>query len=504
MKALIPTRASSLLGVTNHLIDTSGTILRCGIPLIWEETEVDVSSIFQGVRGPRYSEKPVFHRKPVGTVDGRSPFESNVGIYLPCLLTYDCSESWMSRPGCTIAVQWGYSTSGGLFSRISYTIRVSIAYVDKKGVYRYCQLAASPYVGKNGWGKGSISYYPNSNAFPSGFASALRTTVFSAAITSGATQFIGDTYSLEERVRIGYVIKNIDYDAIFRHVERELSRFTSTAGYSPNFLTDLRAPTDPPPDLLNEGSRAAGEIVIDGTNYHHNLLVQRSFLSACNSVPRLGDNNISNIAEFVSFLYNLIIRRKVEIPQSLSQAWLSYRYQYKTTKGDIETAISFMRRHAQRYLRSTGLKIYGFHAIEYNGVTIQCRCTLVLKERELSYVNKIWNALDRWGLKPNFYIVWDMIPYSFVVDWFIPVGSVLEVWDASGRFISEHYEFSDIIYSMSYLSESSSGFLWKTYRRWVEKAPPQLDGYYMFEDAGKSKVWNYRALDATSLTLGGK
>jgi hypothetical protein len=353
-----------------------------------------------------------------------------------------------------------------------------------------------------GWNKGGISYYPNSNPFPSGFASKMRDIAYAATIVAGAQAIIGETYSYENRVMFGRGIKDIDYSALNYIWQEYKDKFRSTAGYTVSFVTDTSLPMDPPEDLLSEGMRSQGEVVINVSNYHHNLLVQRSFLSACESVPRLGENNISNIAEFVSFLYNLIIRRKVEIPESLSQAWLSYRYQYKTTKGDIETAIAFMRRHAQKYLRSTGLKVYGAHTIDYGGVKVLCRCTLVIKERELSYVNKIWSALDRYGLKPDFYIVWDMIPYSFIVDWFIPVGGILETWDANKRYSSENYEFSDIIYSISYESDASSGLRWKTYRRWIEKATPQLDGYYQLEDAGISKAWNYRLLDAASLTLG--
>lgn len=41
---------------------------------------------------------------------------------------------------------------------------------------------------------------------------------------------------------------------------------------------------------------------------------------------------------------------------------------------------------------------------------------------------QIWNALEKFGLDPSAGQVWDLIPYSFVVDWFLPLGDSLKYY----------------------------------------------------------------------------
>jgi len=42
----------------------------------------------------------------------------------------------------------------------------------------------------------------------------------------------------------------------------------------------------------------------------------------------------------------------------------------------------------------------------------------------------VFNALESLGLNPSAANLWDLIPFSFVVDWFLPIGSVLSRLDA--------------------------------------------------------------------------
>jgi hypothetical protein len=80
------------------------------------------------------------------------------------------------------------------------------------------------------------------------------------------------------------------------------------------------------------------------TKYWREYLVQHALLAACESLPRLSDNSISNLIELVGFVKGVVVDHKVEMPKSLADAWLSYRYQYGTSKMDIQDAIKFVRR----------------------------------------------------------------------------------------------------------------------------------------------------------------
>jgi hypothetical protein len=235
--------------------------------------------------------------------------------------------------------------------------------------------------------------------------------------------------------------------------------------------------------------------------YWREELVQTSYLDAIQRVPRMSDNNISNVIDIVGFTYNLVINHKVEIPHNLADAWLSYRYVYSTTKADYEQAIEFMNRSV-KLGDWTALKCYGTSYLTYEeDIDVTCRTSLRVIPKALDYVGEIWRALTKYGLSPSFYVVWDMIPYSFIVDWFIPVGRLAEVLDAESQFTAQ-YDVVDINYSLCY-TVRHKGLPVRCYTRWLSTTPPSLNGFYFLEDSSASKkTVAKRILDVASLILG--
>lgn len=47
-----------------------------------------------------------------------------------------------------------------------------------------------------------------------------------------------------------------------------------------------------------------------------------------------------------------------------------------------------------------------------------------------NYFSQIWSALEKLRLDPSSGQVWDLIPFSFVADWFLPIGDTLRCIDA--------------------------------------------------------------------------
>lgn len=41
------------------------------------------------------------------------------------------------------------------------------------------------------------------------------------------------------------------------------------------------------------------------------------------------------------------------------------------------------------------------------------------------YFSQVWNALEKLGIDPSSGQLWELIPYSFVLDWFLPIGNTL-------------------------------------------------------------------------------
>jgi hypothetical protein len=139
----------------------------------------------------------------------------------------------------------------------------------------------------------------------------------------------------------------------------------------------------------------------------------------------------------------------------------------------------------------------------YDGVT--CRCKLTIRNRFVDGLLKCWTTLYTYGAQPNFYIVWDMTPFSFIVDWFLPVGELCDIIDRY-NYITDRFDCVTCVYSLSYRETMQSGHLNITYEmfsRWVENRFPSVEFCYLHEEKQtSSKTILYRGLDAASLLIG--
>lgn len=239
------------------------------------------------------------------------------------------------------------------------------------------------------------------------------------------------------------------------------------------------------------------------SNHWIQVATQHALLEACDSLPRLSDNSISNLIEIVGFIKALVVDHKIEIPKSLADAWLSYRYQYSTTKMDVQDAIKFVRRHTDLGTLDRMIVGRGTHVFDYMGSNVVCRCGIEVTPKETSYLKKIWRALDQYGLTPDFYVIWDSIPYSFMVDWFLPVSDIVSVWDANAMYFSgEYYTFDGCCYSLKYTRELD-GYTIQCYTRWLGSVPSSLNSFYWLEaPSAGCKTVGYRILDAASIFIG--
>lgn len=237
-------------------------------------------------------------------------------------------------------------------------------------------------------------------------------------------------------------------------------------------------------------------------NYWWNVLTQQAYLDAITSMPRLNDNSISNIIELVGFIYNLVVKHRIEIPASLQDTWLSYRYQHTTSVLDAEEAISFVQRNIALKDIDHGISCYGVSRYNFHDTLVTCRCGLTVRPREVETLGKIWRSLYTYGLQPNFYTLWDMIPFSFMVDWFIPIGEMASAIDAKNHFTETNYDIKKICYSISYDVTDDDGSIHHQYTRWEGTTPPELKGYYFLEskDPSSKTIW-YRILDTAALTI---
>jgi hypothetical protein len=232
--------------------------------------------------------------------------------------------------------------------------------------------------------------------------------------------------------------------------------------------------------------------------YKLKVMEQEAYLDALDHIPQLNENSLANVIELVAFIKALVFDHRIEIPRSLQSAWLTYRYVYNTGKSDAEEAINFVHRNMNIDL-SQGIACYGVTRHTFDGVDVTCRCRLDATQRELSTLDQIWTSLYRYGLSPSFYVVWDMIPYSFIVDWFIPVGDILNGYDKTHMY-DRTYDMQNLVFSIKY-SCTEDDIEFSAYTRWFKSELPEFQGYYTLENKGttSSKVIGYRILDAMSI-----
>lgn len=117
--------------------------------------------------------------------------------------------------------------------------------------------------------------------------------------------------------------------------------------------------------------------------------------------------------------------------KSLASAYLSYKYVIAPGIRDFKDVSS----NAPRLLGKAGR--YRFSDERRRGILKKASnlgsrpiiqtytCAYHLKLRTLA-LSSLWVALERFGMDPSASNIWDCIPFSFVADWFVSIGGILE------------------------------------------------------------------------------
>lgn len=259
--------------------------------------------------------------------------------------------------------------------------------------------------------------------------------------------------------------------------------------------------------------------------YMFEWLVQHAWMDAANSIPQANQNSIQNVMAAFELLASIRSGNVAQIPDILynewvawttsakayvkgvSNAWLRWRYEKSTTEMDINEYVEFGLNIIDRYMQQiTSSRTHG-HATYHteSGSTYECNCSMTWSEKGLSGLSKFFHAIWKTGMEPNAYVLWDFVPFSFVVDWFSPVGDVLETYSSMQYRNEAYYQFSDIVFSIRYRTGPIKDMYADHYVRWVAERPPLVDESYWFDDgaattSGTTKF--KRVLDSGSLIAG--
>lgn len=203
--------------------------------------------------------------------------------------------------------------------------------------------------------------------------------------------------------------------------------------------------------VIEQSIKECEEKVIDLPYISSGLLSQ----NAINSSRIVSFNAIENLREIFkpqSWLFNL--KNWLSL-KSNADRYLTINYGYLPTSRDIAELSS-----ALKTLRENVTD--GQHYC-YSSKIVSGQADFVIRklERRLkiayrSYDNALFDLfrrMDSWGTLPTFSRIWDLIPYSFVIDWFIDIGKSLESIDNSVR-----YHSLPLLYSTESTKDVRTGF----------------------------------------------
>lgn len=194
------------------------------------------------------------------------------------------------------------------------------------------------------------------------------------------------------------------------------------------------------------------------------------------------------------------------IPSYPKDAWLGGRYIWCTSVSDANQGFEYVMHKIWQQMRviSQEMKCHGTATVGDTAFS----CTFVTRERALTSLNRFIEKGYELGLEPNAYVMWDFVPFSFVCDWFIPIGDSLDAYTKASHYCPLYYDYINhfgpysLCYSLKYKVKTVVGYI-EVYHRWYEANPPEVDTSYFVlgKESASSKIACWRFVDALCLVL---
>lgn len=123
--------------------------------------------------------------------------------------------------------------------------------------------------------------------------------------------------------------------------------------------------------------------------------------------------------------------------------WLSYRYVIKTTELDIDDVKLLAQRLNDLRSSLSPIKIRGTYRKE--DMLFRCKASFHYSDEFIRHLESI---PYRMGMELTAAKLWDIIPYSFIADWFIGVADLLDYLETMGDAFEISASVRDIWYSV--------------------------------------------------------
>lgn len=219
----------------------------------------------------------------------------------------------------------------------------------------------------------------------------------------------------------------------------------------------------------------------------YELVAASAYLDQAKNLPVANVNSFTTVLETANVVKNLVTRNFGGISSLLNpkNAWLAYRYSYTTTKSDIDEYVKLTSR-LTNIIKQDAITSHGY---AYSGST-SCHCTAHYDPQTL-LPNSTRKFLEQYGLKLSLVNVWDMIPYSFVVDWFFHIGTFLQDLEDRGNMLD--LVPTDVWYSFSNFESNGHGYYFRVLDR------PHYNAPFVGPSPASTRTTLMRVADAVSL-----
>jgi hypothetical protein len=251
-------------------------------------------------------------------------------------------------------------------------------------------------------------------------------------------------------------------------------------------------------------------------------IMTAAFTKAFEQVPQYADNNIANMIEIGGLCKDILTANPEALDKwgkltkkyakqtakaiassnrlrgkFLRDAWMTYRYAYCTTSSDVKQAIDTAARRTVTYLKP--LRFDGTVTLPNpyeEGGEVTCHVQFDIRINAKDALRDLHHYLQMYGVSPSLYKAWDLVPFSFVADWFFDIGGVLERWEREESI--NDYRFDNFWWSMKYTSRKGGRASYKCYARWSEYfIPDKLAKDY--NSSSSTKTWLKRVADGYCL-----
>jgi hypothetical protein len=134
--------------------------------------------------------------------------------------------------------------------------------------------------------------------------------------------------------------------------------------------------------------------------------------------------------------------RKRDIADGFAQLWLEYRYAFRPLVFEMKQAVDAAHKSIKKNSRATGRGFKLANVIWTSNYETRCweeRTIVTWLRTHTSYTtyragvlyqieDDLSSILAVWGIDQPLESAWELLPFSFIIDWFFNIGDIIAMW----------------------------------------------------------------------------